>query len=649
MLDDSNQKMKNHIKPNYLFIMTDEERHAPTYETDEIKQYRETFRGVNSIKKNSVVFDNHYTSATACSPGRACLFTGHNISVHKLRDINGTTKTSADVSWIDPDYVPTMGSYFKSQGYDTCYIGKWHISDQNIVDFNNNPVPLIDPITKEINKVLFHSYKHKNKLSGYGFDHWIGPDPYIADAKGAVRDPVTTALALEWVKTRENVEKPFFIVVSYVNPHDIVLYTFNALTNELGLNPECPTIPESPNASDDLSTKPSAQRMSSDLFPKYFGPVYRPDLYRKTYYSLLKTVDEQVYDVVTAFSKESFFNNTIVSYTSDHGELLGSHQQHQKYYNAYEECIHIPLIFSTPQMRNSESGTVHLDYLTSSVDVLPTLLGLCGIQGTKGINRVDAYNKVYKNFYREKHRLCGNNLAGLIDSSKDTEIISPNAFFQTQDDVYNGTGNYPIYISQEVATVAAGPLLAGIPYNAKVIILAIARFFFGQYNSPTESRCVEAIVTVLDGTKYKLIHYFDEIENWTVPFVNDDYVYRSGPLRGFSIAMVTPKPSEYEVYNLDTDPIEMNNLVYPSTDTDLFIRLNKVLDAERKRRVLYFHEPNSIIGSTPTDYRRSNIIAIIRNILLSPFSLVNAIFIYLIQWICYFIGLIIMYRTYGSG
>jgi len=98
-------------KPNYLFIMTDEERYPPEYETDDIRKYRDGFRGLNLIKQNSVVFNKHYTSGTACSPARACLLTGQNISIHKLRDINGTTKTTLDVSWLDADYLPTIGTY----------------------------------------------------------------------------------------------------------------------------------------------------------------------------------------------------------------------------------------------------------------------------------------------------------------------------------------------------------------------------------------------------------------------------------------------------------------------------------------------------------------------------------------------------------
>ena len=258
-------------KPNYLFIMTDEERYAPVYETDEIKSYRKTFKGMNEIQRDSATFLNHYTSGSACAPSRTSIMTGQNISIHKMRNINGVTSGTMDVTWLDADYLPTVGSYFKTEGYDTCYVGKWHISDENIIDFNGNPVPLINQANGTINETLYKSYVQDNRLGQYGFDHWIRSDPYIVDSEGKFRDPISTGIALEWVQNRPDPHKPFILIVSYINPHDIVFYTKDALLKQLILDPNAPIIPPSPNESDNLSTKPSIQKVATDLYPKYLA------------------------------------------------------------------------------------------------------------------------------------------------------------------------------------------------------------------------------------------------------------------------------------------------------------------------------------------------------------------------------------------
>ena len=360
----------------------------------------------------------------------------------------------------------------------------------------------------------------------------------------------------------------------------------------------------------------------------------------------MKHVDDQIFKLLTAFKSTPYYANTIISYTSDHGEMLGAHGQHQKYYNAYEETTHVPLIFSTPTMRKNNTGTKYITNLTSAVDLLPTLLGLMDV------DRITAYNNVYKQFYREKHRLYGNNLAGLIDSTKQIEIVSKNAFYQTQDDIFNGTANYPVYLSDSAA-VGSFALLPMTSYTVKSRLLQIARFLFGEYNAPSAPRNIDAVITMIGNAKYKFVHYFDDPENWSRPFVWNQFTYNQGLLRGYSTIQTTPVNPEYEIYNLTDDPTEMKNLAYKNTNSDLFKQLNTVLEAERKTRVLYFHDSSYIFSNInmtffeQSAFRSANIMALVRNIVLLPFTIINYIVIYIFQWIFYLGGAGVISYWYG--
>src|SRR5262249_9211735 len=99
--------------------------------------------------------------------------------------------------------------------------------------------------------------------------------------------------------------------------------------------------------------------------------------YFRYYYQLQKNVDDQMMTVFQALQASRFRDDTIVIFTSDHGELLGSHfGMHQKWYTAYDEAIRVPLIIYN---RKLFPAPRQVDSLTSHIDLLPTLLGLAGI------------------------------------------------------------------------------------------------------------------------------------------------------------------------------------------------------------------------------------------------------------------------------
>lgn len=154
------------MRPNFLIILTDEERYPPCYEDAHIRAFRrDHLPGRNKIKADGIEFHNHYTSSSACSPSRASLFTGHYPSHHGVSQTYGGAKEYDDPNlyWLEKGGVPTMGNYFKQVGYDCVYKGKWHLSYEDIATTDSQ-------IEFDRDK-----YVAENKLRDFGFDEWVGP------------------------------------------------------------------------------------------------------------------------------------------------------------------------------------------------------------------------------------------------------------------------------------------------------------------------------------------------------------------------------------------------------------------------------------------------------------------------------------------
>ncbi|RJG23779.1 sulfatase-like hydrolase/transferase [Paenibacillus thiaminolyticus] len=197
-----------------------------------------------------------------------------------------------------------------------------------------------------------------------------------------------------------------------------------------------------------------------------------------------ENADRQMMKVCEALTRSSFYDNTIVIFTSDHGELLGAHGNlHQKWYCAYEEVIHVPFVihhrglFPQPQ---------HTDMLTSSADLLPTLLGLSNIDTEEIRGRLHGR-------FSEARPLVGRNLAPLITGQSRPSLPDEPIYFMTDDDVTRGQHQ-------------ANPL--GMPYP-----------------SVRQPNHVETVMATLDRNGstelWKLSRYFDNTQFWNLPGQKD--------------------------------------------------------------------------------------------------------------------------------
>ena len=172
----------NLAKPNFLIFMVDEERFPTVYENKELKEWRkENLITQELLRDNGLEFNNHYTGSTACSPSRGTLYTGQYPSLHGVSQTTGAAKVDFEpgMFWLDPNTVPTFGDYFRAAGYQAFWKGKWHASMADILipdtqdsflSYNSRtgvPIPKNEQI-----------YLNANRLNEFGFDCWIGPEPF---------------------------------------------------------------------------------------------------------------------------------------------------------------------------------------------------------------------------------------------------------------------------------------------------------------------------------------------------------------------------------------------------------------------------------------------------------------------------------------
>ena len=536
-------------RPNFLIVIVDEMRYPPVYENKEIKQWRDqNLKSQKILKKYATEFKRHYVGSTACSPSRTTLFTGEYPSLHGVSQTAGIAKSSfdADVFWLDKNTVPTLGKYLEKSNYKTFYKGKWHVSEADIIiPGTTKSLDSFDPVSGIPNKEYTNIYLNSNRLKDYGFNGWIGPEPHGGNpndsgssSHGKGRDIVFTNQVVTLLKQLDkcNDNKPWFVVASFVNPHDIALfgdYTENNPAYNFEIDPSVPFIPDAPTENENLSTKPSAQQSYKNIYPQALQPITNKEKYRKLYYSLEKHVDQQIYKILKTLMSSPMYKDTIIIFTSDHGEQLGAHGLHQKWHNMYEESIHIPLIFHSPVLFSGYSSTKKL---SNHVDLVPTILALAQVDINKIQNKLKCDHTEVHPFVGKKlyfPKINSYQINYKCDNLKESETL----YFLTEDEPTKG-------------------------------LHQVNKITGKYYESVIEPNNIEAIITYLSVENNPMRHLYKYARYFSP---NSD-------------------KQEYEIYDLSLDPYETKNLADPIhavPQIDLIIKkLEIILMEQRKKKKL---------------------------------------------------------------
>lgn len=564
-------------RPDVVIIMTDEERAAPSYESQALTRWREkTLTSTRWFKEHAISFERHYTGSLACVPSRPTLFTGQYPDVHGVTQTDGLGKTATDsrMRWLPTGEVPTLGNWFQAAGYDTHYDGKWHISHADLID----PVTGKPVATNTADGTVLtdgvRRYLDADPLAPYGFSGWVGPEPHgalLADS-GLRRDPLLADRTVAWLQDRyarraagdAAALQPFLLVVSFVNPHDIVLFPKWFRRSPLAPSPlDPPDVAESPTDREDLRTKPAAQIAYRASYPTGYGPapaierMYRTGAqrYRNLYYRLHAEVDASIDRVRTAVTSGS--NDAVIVRTSDHGELLGAHGGlHQKWFNLYDEATRIP--FFIARIGESPTTSTTVTTPTSHVDVVPTLLAAAGIdEATVGATLAASFSEV--------HPLPGRNVLASDGTAADRAV-----YLLTRDNMLEGdTGASGFARQLRRANNPPAPLRIQVAAHV------------GANFEGVVARVADDDARLGAGHLWKLVRTFDDPATWTTPGV----AHLAANGIGGPQLRREPLPDEWELYDLDADPIEATNRAGDPTYLEVETVMRARLKEERHRNV----------------------------------------------------------------
>ncbi|WP_082972862.1 sulfatase-like hydrolase/transferase [Mycobacterium sp. E2497] len=542
-------------RPDVVIIMTDEERAVPPYEAPDVLAWRDrTLGGRKWFDDHGVSFTRHYTGSLACVPSRPTIFTGHYPDLHGVTQTDGIGKTAGDsrMRWLRQGEVPTLGNWFRAAGYDTHYDGKWHISHADITDpATGRPLATNDK-NGAVDAAAVRRYLVADPLGRFGFSGWVGPEPHgaaLADA-GVRRDPLIADRVVAWLADRyarrrqgdPAALRPFLLVASFVNPHDIVLFPAWSRRSPVKPSPlDPPAVPAAPTAQEDLSTKPAAQIAFREAYYSGYGPApaiertyeRNAQRYRDLYYRLHAEVDGPL-DRVRRAVTEGGSGDAVLVRTADHGDLLGAHGGlHQKWFNLYDEATRVPFVIARIGERSTRPRRVTAP--TSHVDLVPTLLAAAGVD-------VAAAAATLAESFSEVHPLPGRNLMPIVDGAAADETRA--VYLMTRDNMLEGDSGASGLARRLKRTVdPPAPLRIRVPAHT-------ASNFEGLV-----VRVDETAATGGAGHLWKLVRTFDDPSTWTEPGVR--HLAANG--LGGDAYRTSPLDDQWELYDLTADPIEAVN------------------------------------------------------------------------------------------
>ncbi len=312
---------------------------------------------IDYLASEGIRFTESYSTYPLCTPARASLFTGlyshhNNVGFNLARD-----------SILDQaDSFATLGKSFKEAGYDVAYFGKEHAG----------------------------GYGYASATALGSMTHSDGG----MLAEGSAYDPIFTQDAVEYVQN-QNEDQPFFMTLSLINPHDIC--------RVLGGKVQGATFADAIHfaRTDDepyLRFQPRPDLPDNHDIPYQKGMILHEDFMYKevfelnkdewkrfiaTYQLLIENTDRLIGQLLAALEKQGIDDNTIIMFTTDHGEMAGSHKLIAKT-TFYEESAKIPIIIKYPKLIPPK--TTNDNALVGTIDIMPTLLDLAGVPIPKGLD-----------------------------------------------------------------------------------------------------------------------------------------------------------------------------------------------------------------------------------------------------------------------
>lgn len=320
--------MNPNRKPNILFIFSDQQHwealgfRDPSFDTPNLDRFA----------ASATVFSHAFCTTPQCSPSRSSLLTGFYPS--KTGVIGNIANAGGN-----PLQMETIGPKLQRAGYATGYFGKWHLGHE--------PVAIA------------------------GWDEELGVStPQPADTEA-------TEHSIGFLKQRAADQKPFALFVSLNNPHDV--YHFAKIPDPAPGT----TVPNPPTWTD--GETPIGPAVHRQFMEEDQGRRIRADdgtglwqHYRKVYREKTGLFDACFGRIIDALDELNLRDNTLIIFTSDHGDMDGQHRLIFKGPFMYEHLVRVPLIVQLPAYMRSAPTPGESDVLTVNVDIVPTIADFAG-------------------------------------------------------------------------------------------------------------------------------------------------------------------------------------------------------------------------------------------------------------------------------
>ncbi len=333
MADASNRK-----RPNVILVFGDQWRAQATGYAGDPNVHTPH---LDRLASQSVNMTHAVSGCPVCSPARACLLTGQYPLTH------GVFVNDVPLS----DRAVSLAQAFSGTGYDTAYIGKWHVDGQGRSNYipperrqGFNEFQVLE-CTHDYNESSYYAGESQEKLQWEGYDAFS-----------------QTAAAQRYIQSRRDEDAPFLMVLSWGPPHN----PYHTAPDEYRARYEAEQIELRPNVPES-----EAQHAREQL---------------AGYYAHCTALDACVGDLRQTIDEEGIARETIFLFFSDHGDMVGSRGAYNKQ-RPWEESIRVPFLLYYPDLLGDQG--VSKDARIDIPDIMPTLLGLCGLPIPDSVEGLD--------------------------------------------------------------------------------------------------------------------------------------------------------------------------------------------------------------------------------------------------------------------
>lgn len=354
-------------KPNIILIISDQHR------SDAMHCMGNEFINTPNLDKlaeDGTLFINGYSSAPSSTPARAGLLTGMSPWHHGMLGYGR----------VGSKYKYEMPAMLKESGYFTFGIGKMHWFPQKALHGFHGT--LVDESGRVESEDFISDYRLWLQLQAPGINPdstGIGWNDHGSGTYKLAEELHPTAwtgkMACEIIKNHKNgTQKPLFLKVSFARPHSPYDPPKRFAEMYEGKEVKAPFISEWCKDKD-YAKLTSPENAAPDAPYGNFGIEYAKES-RRHYYANVTFIDEEIGKIISTLKEEGMYENSIICYVSDHGDMLGDHHHWRKTY-PYEGSTHIPFIVKWPSSYNFAKGQ-HIDNPVELRDLLPTFLSVSG-------------------------------------------------------------------------------------------------------------------------------------------------------------------------------------------------------------------------------------------------------------------------------